>query len=440
MSDYFEAIPTIRYAGPETADPLTYRWYDADRVVRGRRMEDHLRLAVCYWHSVSWDGSDPFGSGTFARPWLGGDTPEALEARMDAMFGLVSRLGVPFFTFHDTDVVGTHDRGSDYLNAMERGMERLQETMTRHGVRPLWGTANLFFHPRYMAGAATNPDPDVAAFAALQVGTALDATHRLGGENYVLWGGREGYDTLLNTDLPKELDQLGRFLAATVEHKHRIGFAGDILVEPKPHEPVKHQYDRDVATVYGFLKRYGLEDEVRVNIEPNHATLAGNSFAHEVATAQALGVFGSIDFNRGDAQNGWDTDQFPVDLRETTQVMALILDGGGFGRGGSNFDAKMRRQSVDAKDLFHGHIGAIDLLAKALLLADRLLEDGTLARNRRDRYRRWSDGEGQAFLDGALDLAGFGETALERDAQPVSGRQEYLETHLSRLLDAEVRP
>ncbi|MEM7728731.1 MAG: xylose isomerase [Pseudomonadota bacterium] len=440
MSDYFETVPPIRYKGPDTDDPLAYRWYDADRIVRGRRMEDHLRLAVCYWHSVSWDGADPFGSGTFARPWLGSEAPDALDARMDAMFGLVSRLGVPFFTFHDTDVVGTHDRAADYRSAMERGMARLRETMMEHGMRPLWGTANLFSHPRYMAGAATNPDPDVAAFAALQVRTALEATHALGGDNYVLWGGREGYDTLLNTDLPREMDQLGRFLAATVEHKHKIGFTGDILVEPKPHEPVKHQYDRDVATVYGFLKRYGLEDEVRVNIEPNHATLAGNSFAHEVATAQALGVFGSIDFNRGDPQNGWDTDQFPLDLRETTQVMALILEGGGFRRGGSNFDAKMRRQSVDAEDLFHGHIGAIDLLAKALLLADRLLEDGTLSRNRTGRYAGWSEGEGRAFLDGALGLAAFGETALERDPRPVSGRQEYLESQLSRMLDMDVRP
>ncbi|MGB3456609.1 MAG: xylose isomerase [Litorimonas sp.] len=440
MTDYFDAIPPIRYAGPDTTDPLAYRWYDADRMVRGQRMEDHLRLAVCYWHSVSWDGTDPFGAGTFERPWLGPETSEALDARMDAMFGLVSRLGIPFFTFHDTDVVGTHDRASDYADAMDRGMARLQDVMSVHGVRPLWGTANLFSHPRYMAGAATNPDPDVAAFAALQVRTALDATHRLGGDNYVLWGGREGYDTLLNTDLGKELDQLGRFLAATVEHKHKIGFSGDILVEPKPHEPVKHQYDRDVATVYGFLKRYGLEDEVRVNIEPNHATLAGNSFVHEVATAQALGVFGSIDFNRGDAQNGWDTDQFPIDLRETTRVMALILEGGGFDRGGSNFDAKMRRQSVNAEDLFHGHIGAIDLLAKALLLADRLLEDGTLARVRTQRYADWSAGVGQAFLGGDFDLSAFGDTALARDPKPVSGRQEFLEGHLTRMLDAEVRP
>ena len=301
--------------------------------------------------------------------------------------------------------------------------------MSDSGVKLLWGTANMFSHPRYMAGASTNPDPEVVAFAALQVKECLEATHRLDGSNYVLWGGREGYDTILNTDMKREMDQFGRFLNMVVEHKHRIGFKGDILIEPKPHEPTKHQYDRDVATVYGFLKTYGLENEVNVNIEPNHATLAGHNFEHEIEMAMALDIFGSIDFNRGDPQNGWDTDQFPNDLRENTMALYYILKGGGFKNGGANFDAKVRRQSRDGEDLFHAHIGGMDLLARALENAATLLKSEKLSTFVDDRYAGWDAGVGSQMLAGKADLVNMADHALEQNVspEPKSGRQEYLE-------------
>ena len=312
-------------------------------------------------------------------------------------------------------------------------VDKIERKMAETGVRLLWGTANVFSHPRYMAGASTNPDPEVAAYAAMQVRHALEATHRLGGENYVLWGGREGYDCLLNTSLGQELDQVGRFLTMVVEHKHKIGFKGTILIEPKPHEPTKHQYDTDVATVYGFLKRYGLEKEVCVNIEANHATLAGHSFEHEIALAFDLGIFGSIDMNRGDPQNGWDTDQFPNDLREITTAMYYILQGGGFTTGGFNFDAKVRRQSIDAEDLFHGHVGAVDLTARALLNAAAMIEDGMLAKFVKERYAGWKSGVGAKMLKGESDLAAISDYAVENNIRPVhkSGKQEYLENYIS---------
>lgn len=365
---YFTGVERIRYEGPDSDTPLAYRWYDPDRMVLGRRMADHLRVAVCYWHSFCWPGSDPFGGGTLDRPWMRAGDPVALaEAKMDVAFELFGKLGVPFFTFHDRDVAPEMGSLRETQATFARLTERLQGCIERSGVKLLWGTANLFSHPRYMAGAATNPDPEVFACAAAQVRDALEATHRLGGVNYVLWGGREGYDTLLNTDMARELDQLGRFLTMVVEHKHKIGFTGTILIEPKPMEPTKHQYDHDVATVYGFLKRYGLEKEVAVNIEVNHATLAGHSFEHEVATALALGVFGSIDMNRGDPQNGWDTDQFPNDHVELALPMARILESGGFTTGGFNFDAKIRRQSVEPDDLLHAHVGGIDTDRKSVV-------------------------------------------------------------------------
>ena len=435
MTEHFPGIAPIRFEGPDSTNPFAFHYYDSARVVMGKTMEEQLRIAVCYWHSFAWDGSDVFGAGTFDRSWHAPqDAREAATARMDAAFEFVSKLGVPFFTFHDVDVVGTHDTARDYLSAMDWAVDALEAKMAETGRCLLWGTTNVFSHPRYMAGAATNPNPDVAAFAALQVRTSLEATHRLGGANYVLWGGREGYDTLLNTDLGQELDQLGRFLAAVVEHKHAIGFAGDILIEPKPHEPAKHQYDRDTATVYGFLKRYGLEGEVNVNIEPNHATLAGHSFEHEVETALALGIFGSIDFNRGDAQNGWDTDQFPNDPREIATALYSILKGGGFRNGGSNFDAKVRRQSRDPEDLFHAHIGGIDVLARGLLDAEALLESGVLQNFVEERYAGWRTGIGKSFLAGDISLNNFADHAatMNTSPTPVSGRQEYLEREITR--------
>ena len=435
MTAHFPNVPTVRYEGPDTDNPFAYRHYDASRVVMGKTMEEHLRIAVCYWHTFAWDGSDVFGAGTFDRSWMADqDVRKAASARMDAAFEFLTKLGVPFYTFHDVDVVGTYETPHEYLDAMAWGIDRLEEKMSETGKRLLWGTANVFSHPRYMAGAATNPNPDITAWAALQVRTCLEATHRLGGANYVLWGGREGYDTILNTDLGQEMDQLGRFLTAVVEHKHKIGFEGDILIEPKPHEPTKHQYDRDTATVYGFLKRYGLENEVNVNIEPNHATLAGNSFEHEVATAVALGIFGSIDFNRGDAQNGWDTDQFPNDPREMATAMYYILKAGGFQNGGSNFDAKVRRQSIEVEDLFHAHIGGIDVLARALIDAESLISSRTLSDFVDHRYAGWRAGHGKQFLDGDIGLSDMADMAVDADQspKPVSGRQEYLEREITR--------
>ncbi len=313
---YFGGVEPVRFEGVDSANPLAYRYYDKDRVVLGRRMEDWLRPAVCYWHSFCWDGTDMFGAGSFGRPWLAGPmTRDAAFAKMDAAFEFFARLGLPFYCFHDVDVMPAAATLGEHTRYFAEAVDRLERKQAEAGVRPLWGTANLFSHRRYQAGASTNPDPDVAAFAAAQVRQCLEATKRLGGENYVLWGGREGYDTLLNTDLRRELEQMGRFLTLVVDHKHRIGLPGYILVEPKPHEPTRHQYDFDTQTVHGFLVKFGLDKDVKVNIEANHATLAGHSFEHEVAMAAALGLLGSIDINRGDPQNGWDTDQFHNDPR-----------------------------------------------------------------------------------------------------------------------------
>ena len=431
---YFADLGPVVYRGPDTDDDLAYRWYDKDRVVLGRRMEDHLRFAVCFWHSFCWPGSDVFGAGTFDRPWLHGpNDAKAVAAKRAAAFDFIGRLDVPFYSFHDVDVMAEADDLPTFRRNFAEAVDDLERLSGEHGRKLLWGTANLFSHPRYMAGAATSPDPEVFAWAASQVRDALEATHRLGGANYVLWGGREGYDTLLNTDLKRELDNFGRFLSMVVEHKHRIGFTGTILIEPKPMEPTKHQYDFDVATVYGFLQRYGLEREVKLNIEANHATLAGHSFEHEIATAAAFGVFGSIDANRGDPQNGWDTDQFPNSVEELTLAMLEIIRAGGFAAGGFNFDAKVRRQSIDAVDLFHGHVGAIDVVARGLLRAAAIIEDGRLDRFKRDRYAGWDGELGQRIA--GLDLAGAADLAVERDLSPQrrSGRQEWLENLANRI-------
>jgi xylose isomerase len=431
----FAEFEPIRYEGPDTDNMLAYRHYDPDRLVLGKSMKDHLRLAVCYWHSFNWPGSDIFGLGTFRRPWNPGQlcTQELAELKLDNAFDFFERLGVPYFCFHDVDVMATAETPDEHRRNLAAITDKMARKIDKTGVKVLWGTANLFSHPRYAAGGATSPDPEIFAWAGFQVREALDTTHRLGGSNYVLWGGREGYDTILNTDLKQELDQLGRFLNAVVEHKHKIGFDGTILIEPKPHEPSKHQYDRDTATVYGFLERYGLAKEVKVNIEANHATLAGNSFEHEIATAVTLGIFGSIDINRGDPQNSWDTDQFPNDVPGLTLAMLEILKGGGMTKGGFNFDAKLRRQSVDAEDLFHGHIGGIDVLARALMNAAAIIEDGRLERFVADRYAGWRGEFGQQALTG-LSLDQLADHALETNAElrPPSGRQEYLENLINR--------
>src|SRR5712692_3584343 len=435
--DFFTEVPgRIGYGGPESADPLSYAVYQPDREVLGKRMEDHLRIAVCLWHSFNWPGSDVFGVGTFDRPWLSPalDPAAASRAKLDAAFEFIDKLGVRFFAFHDRDVAPEGRTYAETLANLAASVDRIEGHMARTGARLLWGTANLFGHPRYAAGAATNPDPEVFAYAAAQVKTMLEITHRLGGANYVLWGGREGYETLLNTDLAREEAQLARFLALVAEHKHRIGFGGTLLIEPKPQEPTKHQYDYDAATVVGFLERHDLADEYRLNLEANHATLAGHSFHHEVASAIALGAFGSIDVNRGDYQNGWDTDQFPNSVDELSLAIHEILLAGGFTTGGFNFDAKLRRQSVSRTDLFHAHIGGIDTLARSLLAAADMVEHETLAAPRRDRYAGWSKGLGAEILAGKTTLADLeGRVAAGAiDPRPRSGQQELLEGQVNR--------
>ncbi|MBE1161925.1 xylose isomerase [Dyella acidiphila] len=434
---YFEHIPPIRLAKGDDAQALAFRHYDPARLVLGKRMDEHLRLAVCYWHSFVWPGTDMFGFGTFQRPWQGAGDPMA-QARLkaDAAFDFFQRLGAPFYTFHDTDIAPEGDSLKDYVRNLSSMVDVLEAKQAQTGMQLLWGTANLFSHPRYAAGAASSPQPEVFACAATQVFHAMAATQRLGGANYVLWGGREGYDTLLNTDLRRERAQLGRFFQMVVEHKHRIGFKGTILIEPKPQEPTKHQYDYDSATVYGFLKDFGLEHEVKVNLEANHATLAGHSFHHEVATAISLGIFGSIDANRGDPQNGWDTDQFPNSVEELTLVMYEILRHGGFTTGGFNFDTKVRRQSSAAADLFHGHIGAIDALALALERAAAMIERDTLAEFKAARYAGWDQDLGKRILAGEFSLQSLAEDAVQRDLRPahVSGQQEYLENLVNRYI------
>jgi xylose isomerase len=432
VAGFFSNVPErIPYAGLDSSDPFSYKVYQPDRLVRGTRMEDHLRIAVCLWHSFNWPGSDVFGAGTFDRPWLtGGSEPmDAARTKLDAAFEFIAALDVPFFTFHDRDVAPEGASFAETRANLDAVSAAIEEHMERTGARLLWGTANLFSHPRYAAGAATNPDPEVFAYAAAQVKVMLETTHRLGGANYVLWGGREGYETLLNTDLAREEAQLARFLTLVAEHKERIGFEGMLLLEPKPQEPTKHQYDYDVATVDAFLLRHDLADAYRVNIEANHATLAGHSFQHEVAVAISRGIFGSIDMNRGDEQNQWDTDQFPNSVDELALALYEILRGGGFTTGGFNFDAKLRRQSMARDDLFHAHIGGIDTLARALLAADALLDAGDLERNRAERYAGWDDGIGAEMLGGGLSLPEIEGRVVDGGIEPapVSGGQERLE-------------
>ncbi|MCB0989696.1 MAG: xylose isomerase [Acidimicrobiales bacterium] len=438
MADFFpdvaDRVPFIGLDG----EGLGFRIYEPDRLVAGKRLEDHLRIAVCYWHSFNWPGSDIFGDGTFDRPWLAatGDPMAAARLKQDAAFEFFSKLGVRFFSFHDVDMAPQAATLAESRANLDAMVERAAEKMSQTGVELLWGTANLFSHPRYAAGAATNPDPEVFAHAAAQVRHMLDATHRLGGHNYVLWGGREGYETLLNTRMSQEADQLARFLSMVVEYKHSIGFEGTLLLEPKPQEPTKHQYDYDCATVHGFLDRYGLTGEFKVNIEGNHATLAGHSFHHEVAYAVDNGIFGSIDANRGDPQNGWDTDQFPTSVDELVPAVYEILRGGGFDTGGFMFDTKLRRQSIARSDLFTAHVGGMDALAKAWLVADELLRSGTLENARDQRYSGWTEGLGAQIMAGEHDLASLADMAVDAalDPAPRSGRQEHLENEVNRAI------
>ena len=434
MTDFFKGIDPVRFAPDAGPDTLAYRHYDPDEVVAGKRMEDHLRFAVAWWHSFAWPGGDPFGGQTFERPWFG-DTMDLARLKTDVAFEMFALLGQPYFCWHDADIRPEGDSFAQSKRNFEEIIDYIGEKMEAQGTKLLWGTANLFSHRRFMAGAATNPDPEVFAWSAATVKNCLDATHKLGGENYVLWGGREGYETLLNTDLARERAQAGRFLQMVVDYKHSIGFKGAILIEPKPQEPTKHQYDYDVATVYSFLKDFGLEDEVQVNIEQGHAILAGHSFEHELATAAALGIFGSIDMNRNDYQSGWDTDQFPNNVPETALAYYEVLKAGGFSTGGTNFDAKLRRQSLDPNDLVAAHAGAMDVCARGFKAAAAMLEDGGLEAARAERYAGWDSEPAQTWATTAT----LGEIAAEVekggiDPQPRSGRQEILENYVSRFV------
>ena len=443
--EFFSAVPDrIPFGGLDATDALAFKVYEPDRLVLGKRMEDHLRIGVCLWHSFAWDGRDMFGIGTLDRPWLDPAVEPMAAARqkMAVAFEFITKLGTPYYCFHDRDVAPEGDSFAEFRDNLDALTDDALGYQERTGAQLLWGTANLFTHPRYQGGAATNPDPEVFAYAAAQVKHMLEVTKRLGGTNYVLWGGREGYDTLLNTDIGRESDQLARFLHLVADHKHRIGFEGSLLIEPKPMEPTKHQYDYDSATIHGFLVRNGLEDEYRLNIEANHATLAGHSFHHEVAYAVANGMLGSIDANRGDPQNGWDTDQFPNSVEDLALPIYEILRGGGFTTGGFNFDAKLRRQSTDRDDLFHAHIGGIDTLAQAFLVAAELIERGTLSSVIEERYAGWTGSLGTAILDGRESLASLEAKVAsgEIDPSPVSGGQERLESAVNQVIWSANRP
>lgn len=439
MSKFFSSVSQpIAYEGPDSDNPLAFRWYDADRVVGDRTMAEHLRFAVAYWHSFNWDGFDIFGAGTLDRPWLTSYAHplDLAKTKMEAAFEFFEKLGVPYYCFHDVDIAPSGSSFREHCDNLDEIAEIAAGHMARTGTKLLWGTANLFSHPRYQAGAATNPDPEVFAYAAAQVSQCLETTHRLGGENYVLWGGREGYETLLNTDMKQELDQMARFLHMVVEHKNEIGFTGTLLLEPKPFEPTKHQYDFDVAACHAFLEKYDLMGEVFVNIEVNHATLSGHDFAHEVASAHAAGIFGSIDANAGDDRLGWDVDRFPVSVEQMTLGMYEILRGGGFTSGGLNFDAKLRRQSMDRDDLFHAHIGGMDTMARALLAAHAMIEDGALSQVISDRYAGWRTKFGRSVLKGNESLESLRDhVKLSMEPTRVSGRQEMLENMVARYIE-----
>ena len=433
MTDFFKGIPQIKFEGPKSDNDFAFRHYDAEEVVMGKKMKDHLRFAAAYWHSFAWPGGDPFGGATFERPWFG-DTIDAAKMKADVAFEMFQILGVPYYCFHDADM---RPEGADFrenTRNLEIMVDYLAEKQAATGVKLLWGTANLFSHRRFMSGAATNPDPDVFAFSAATIKTCMDATIKLGGENYVLWGGREGYETLLNTDMGRERRQAGRMLQMVVDYKHKMGFKGAILIEPKPQEPTKHQYDYDVATVYGFLKEFGLEAEVQMNIEQGHAILAGHSFEHELAMARELGIFGSIDMNRNDYQSGWDTDQFPNNVPEMALAYYEVLRAGGFKTGGTNFDAKLRRQSLDAEDLILAHVGGMDACAAGLKAAAAMLDDGKLEAARDARYAGWDTADGKGLLSSDLNAITAKVLNDQINPAPRSGRQERLENLVNRYL------
>jgi xylose isomerase len=426
-NEVYPGIGKIQFEGVKSKNPLAFRWYDPEAKVAGKKMKDHMRFAIAYWHSFCGDGSDPFGSGTRIYPWKDDKNDDKTKRRLDAAFEFITKIGAGFYCFHDTDIVGdgTVFEIEKRLAKIVPVMKKMQE---QTGVRLLWGTANLFSNPRYMNGAATNPDFAVVANAGVQLKNAIDATIALGGENYVFWGGREGYMSLHNTEMKRELDHLGMMLGMARDYGRKNGFKGTFLVEPKPMEPSKHQYDFDTATVIGFLRHYGLDKDFKVNIEVNHATLAGHSFQHELQTAADAGLLGSIDANKGDYQNGWDTDEFPTNIYEVTEAMMVILQAGGFTTGGINFDAKIRRNSTDTEDIFIAHINGMDTFARALVIADKILKDSDYLKLKKQRYESFDKGKGRDFEKNKLTLDKL-RTIAQETGEPArtSGKQELLE-------------
>ena len=434
--EYFPKIGKIEYKGADSTDPLSFRYYDAERVINGKKMKDHFRFATCYWHTFCGNGGDPFGAGTKVYPWDNSNDPmDAAADRLDAAFEFFTKLGTSFYCFHDRDLAPEGNSPKDSLNNLKRLTKLASQKQEDSGVRLLWGTANLFSHPRYMNGAATNPDFQVITHAASQVKGAIDATIELGGENYVFWGGREGYSSLINTNMKKELDHLAIFLKKAKEYGRDNGFEGTFLIEPKPMEPSKHQYDFDVASVVAFLKHYDLDNDFKINIENNHATLAGHTFSHEVQSAYDYGLFGSLDINQGDPQNGWDTDEFLHNIYDAVHLMLVILQESGLGSGGMNFDAKTRRNSTDLEDIFIGHINSMDTLARGLIIADKILNDSQYLELKHNRYTSFFDNDGKSFSDGKMSLNELSKLASEIPEQDViSGKQEKFEALINRYI------
>ncbi len=436
QTEFFKGVGQIKYEGTSSDNPFAYRWYDENRMVSGKSMKDHLRFACAYWHSFNGSGADPFGEPTHLFEWdKKSDAIERAKDKADAAFEFITKLGLPYYCFHDVDAIDYTSDVKENDRRLKAITEYLSEKQKETGVKLLWGTANLFSNRRYMNGAATNPDFHVLSHAAAQVKAALDATIALGGENYVFWGGREGYMSLLNTNMQREKEHMAKFLHAAKDYARKNGFKGTFFIEPKPCEPSKHQYDYDCETVIGFLRQYDLLNDFKINVEVNHATLAGHTFTHELQVAADAGLLGSIDANRGDYQNGWDTDQFPNDVNELTEAMLVILQAGGFKGGGINFDAKIRRNSTDTNDLFHAHIGGIDTFARALLTADNILNKSDFKKLRKERYATFDSGKGKEFEEGKLSLEDLRTYAIE-NGEPAtrSGKQEYFENIINRFI------
>lgn len=433
---YFPGIDRIQFEGKGSKNPFAFKFYNPEQVVAGKTMKEHFKFAIAYWHSFCGTGSDPFGPGTIRRAW--DENPDAIQRakdKMDAAFEFITKIGAPYYCFHDVDLIDEGNSLADYEKHMEIITDYAKVKQAETGVKLLWGTANVFSNPRYMNGASTNPDFNVVAWAGTQVKNAIDATIKLGGENYVFWGGREGYMSLLNTDMKRETEHLARFLTMARDYARKNGFKGTFFIEPKPMEPTKHQYDYDCATVIGFLRHFGLEKDFKINIEVNHATLAGHTFQHELQVAADAGMLGSIDANRGDYQNGWDTDQFALNLQELTESMLVILQSGGLQGGGVNFDAKVRRNSTDLEDLFLAHIGSMDAFARALLIADRILTESAYLDLRKQRYASFDAGKGKEFEEGKLTLEDLRAHAIASgEPKQISGKQELYENILNEFI------